>query len=193
MLYAGEDPALPDRAMKGRIAPPDSVRREGSQRYDNRMLNPRLLLVSVALWISWACPPGFADAPPPGIALDEPVADRALLDRIVAEGDRLIAAGKTAPAAALAEQLSRTKALAPVPAEAKALDAEEVYERARRATLVIGSLYKCPRCAHTHCNPATGFVISDTGVAVTNYHVVAAMGTPQPAPGQNLTLVAMTS
>jgi hypothetical protein len=129
-------------------------------------------------------------------AADEPIADAELLARAVAEGDRLIAAGQTTPTATLAEQLSRKQAAVRLPAAdagAAPAGAEDVYERAKRATLVIGGLYKCPRCAHTHCNPASGFVITADGVAVTNYHVVAAKQDAQKGGGQDLTLVAMTA
>lgn len=121
--------------------------------------------------------------PPPGV---RPVDDRALMARIVAEGDRLIAAQGTAPMAALVEQLARKSAPVALPAEAAqpAADPEGVYERAHRATLVIGGLYKCDKCAHTHARPASGFVLTASGVAVTNYHVMDAK--------DNLTVVAMT-
>lgn len=121
--------------------------------------------------------------PPPGV---RPVDDRALMARIVAEGDRLIAAQGTAPMAALVEQLARKSASVALPAEPTqpAADPEGVYERAQRATLVIGGLYKCDKCAHTHARPASGFVLTASGVAVTNYHVMDAK--------DNLTVVAMT-
>lgn len=120
--------------------------------------------------------------PPPGVRT---VNDREVSARIVAEGDRMIAANGTTPMATLLEQLGRKSAPVALPEESPpAADPESVYERASRSTLVIGGLYKCDKCSHTHANCASGFVLTAGGVAVTNYHVVDAK--------QNMTLVAMT-
>lgn len=87
--------------------------------------------------------------------------------------------------ATLLEQLGRTSAKLALPAEAPpAADPESVYERASKSTLVIGGLYKCDKCSHTHANCASGFVLTAAGVAVTNYHVVDVK--------QNMTVVAAT-
>lgn len=126
--------------------------------------------------------PAVDAPPPPGVRT---VNDRDLVARICAEGDRMIAAGATTPMATLLEQLKRTSAQLALPAEAPpAADPESVYERASKSTLVVGGLYKCDKCAHTHANCASGFVLTASGVAVTNYHVVDAK--------QNMTVVAAT-
>lgn len=48
----------------------------------------------------------------------------------------------------------------------------EIYQQARKATVLIGNAYKCNRCDLTHLNSATGFFIDKSGILVTNYHVL---------------------
>ena len=54
----------------------------------------------------------------------------------------------------------------------KKLTSPAVYEKASRSTVIIGSAYLCPRCSNTHINNATGYIIAEEGVVVTNAHVV---------------------
>jgi len=54
----------------------------------------------------------------------------------------------------------------------KKLHANQIYERASAATVIISGACLCSKCSHTHINPATGYFISQDGVCVTNYHVV---------------------
>jgi hypothetical protein len=67
----------------------------------------------------------------------------------------------------------------------KPLAPGELYERCKKSVLVMGGVYKCEKCGRNHVSPATGFVLSESGAIVTNYHVVS---NPK-----NLTLVAMTA
>lgn len=48
----------------------------------------------------------------------------------------------------------------------------QLYSYARKATVIVGSTYRCSKCAHTHVNPASGYIIDKSGVVVTNYHVL---------------------
>ncbi|MCR8668927.1 serine protease [Aestuariibaculum sp. M13] len=50
----------------------------------------------------------------------------------------------------------------------------EIYNYLQVSTMVIGSAYLCERCPNIHLNCATGFVIQEDGVVVTNYHVIDA-------------------
>ncbi|RFC43324.1 MAG: serine protease, S1-C subfamily, contains C-terminal PDZ domain [Verrucomicrobia bacterium] len=49
---------------------------------------------------------------------------------------------------------------------------QDVYRRAAPATLILGHLYKCGKCAKWHPSLAGGVVIDPSGIAVTNYHVL---------------------
>jgi serine protease Do len=54
----------------------------------------------------------------------------------------------------------------------------DIYQQARKATVLIGNAYKCNRCDLTHLNSATGFFIDKTGILVTNYHVLDMYANP---------------
>lgn len=60
--------------------------------------------------------------------------------------------------------------LAPVSKEK--LTASEIFDKAKHATVIMGSAYLCPHCSHTHVSNATGYIIATEGVVVTNYHVL---------------------
>ena len=50
----------------------------------------------------------------------------------------------------------------------------DVYQKRLDSVLCFGYIYKCDHCNLWHGNIAGGFVITDDGVAVTNYHVMDA-------------------
>ncbi|MEP3837697.1 MAG: serine protease [Algibacter sp.] len=51
----------------------------------------------------------------------------------------------------------------------------EMYHHLQKSTLYIGISYLCGKCPNVHLSAATGFVIHEDGIVVTNYHVI----TPQ--------------
>ena len=52
-----------------------------------------------------------------------------------------------------------------------------VYEHMVKSTIYIGELYNCGRCDRTHAGFAGGVMISEDGLALTNYHVMEARNT----------------
>jgi S1-C subfamily serine protease len=48
----------------------------------------------------------------------------------------------------------------------------EIYSLNKEGVLCLGNIYKCDKCDNWHGNIAGGFIISDDGLAVTNYHVM---------------------
>lgn len=52
------------------------------------------------------------------------------------------------------------------------LDTASVYERSKNSVLCFGNVFKCGKCSKWHSNIAGGFIISEDGLAVTNYHVM---------------------
>jgi S1-C subfamily serine protease len=48
----------------------------------------------------------------------------------------------------------------------------EMYNHLQKSTLYVGSSYLCDKCPNVHLNNASGFVIHEDGVIVTNYHVI---------------------
>lgn len=111
--------------------------------------------------------------------------DRQITGAIEAAATKLIADGKTAKLADLHAGLKTDVCLVGLakPQEAK-LTAAEIYDRCAPGVLVFSGIYKCNKCTNWHAAPASGFVISEDGVAVTNYHVVEK--------ATNETFVAMT-
>lgn len=52
------------------------------------------------------------------------------------------------------------------------LDEVKLYEYAKKATVLVGNAYLCPRCEHTHVGSSSGYAIAESGIVITNYHVV---------------------
>lgn len=59
------------------------------------------------------------------------------------------------------------------PATAAPLDGAEIYRRAAKASVLIGSAYKCDKCTKWHNTLASGFAVTADGVIATNHHVAA--------------------
>jgi S1-C subfamily serine protease len=113
------------------------------------------------------------------------VDDLQILRSLETQAARLLETGKTTPASDLVAQLGRASCdVQLAKPSGKPLAPEELYERSRKSVLIVAGLFKCEKCSRNHVAPATGFVIGESGVAVTNHHVV---NDPK-----NLTLVAMT-
>lgn len=99
---------------------------------------------------------------------------QAISQRFVSSADSLIALGKVSPAEQLKKSLAHptlgqfTMAVN----NKRDLHAREIYSKALQSTVIVGSAYLCPRCANTHVGNATGYIIGQEGIVVTNYHVV---------------------
>lgn len=111
--------------------------------------------------------------------------DRQIGGSIEAAATKLIADSKTAKVSQLHTGLKNEVCLVNLarPQEKK-LTAAELYDQCAPSVLVFSGIYKCTKCTNWHAAPASGFVISEDGIAVTNYHVVEK--------GNNETFVAMT-
>ena len=99
--------------------------------------------------------------------------DRQIASTIEASATKLIDQKKTTKATELLEQLQRDNCTVNlVKGQDKKLTAAQLYEQCAPSVLVFSGIYKCNKCTNWHAAPASGFVISEDGVAVTNYHVV---------------------
>ncbi len=111
--------------------------------------------------------------------------DRQITGAIESITTKLIDDNKTTKASLLIEQLTRDKCQLTLTEPGKeALTSAQVYEQCAASVLVFSGLYKCDKCTNWHAGPASGFVITEDGVAVTNHHVVDK--------ANNETFVAMT-
>lgn len=132
--------------------------------------------------------PGAKPAPaPPAQRLNLPgeVSDDRILDLLDAEAERLVSGGHTVRMKDLLGQLNRRSCsvVLPRPVPNK-LSASGVVARARAGVLVIGDLFKCRKCPRWHVGASSGFVLTESGVCVTCYHVANAP--------ESQTLIAMT-
>jgi len=97
--------------------------------------------------------------------------DSQILSRLSEQVGKLLQEKRIAPAAAIAEELktSRVKLSLPAP-NCAGMTAEEIYGKRAAGVLIVASLHDKPQL---HVHASSGFVLTATGVAVTNYHVMA--------------------
>ena len=71
------------------------------------------------------------------------------------------------------ETKSRCQVDLPPPSVSFPIQPEDVYRASREGVLCLGCIYKCDKCEHWHPHLAGGVLLTEDGVAVTNYHVMA--------------------
>jgi len=114
------------------------------------------------------------------------VDDQQVLETVTERGKALLESRKTTPMAELIGQLGRHHCKAQLHSPTgKTIAPADLYDTIRKSVVVLAGLYKCSRCGQIHSNAASGFFITESGIAVTNHHVVNSTS--------NLTLVAMTA
>jgi len=132
--------------------------------------------------------PGPKSAPaPPAQRLNLPgeISDERIEDLLDAAADKLIQSGQTVRMKDLLAQLNRRSCAVQLPRPLSGkLSAAELVARARAGVLVIGDLFKCKKCPRWHVGASSGFMLTDSGVCATCYHVV---NVPE-----SRTLIAMT-
>lgn len=81
--------------------------------------------------------------------------------------------GKAADTETLIEQLSRDKCSLKLSAKRTGkMSPAKVYRRFKDSVVAVSALYYCENCEKKHASVASGFIISESGVVVTNYHVL---------------------
>lgn len=127
---------------------------------------------------------------PPAQRLNLPgeISDERILEHLDAEADKLMKAGRTVKMTELLGQLNRRScsvSLPKPPAARPVAVAGDLVARGRLGLVAICDLYKCKKCPRWHVGASSGFMLTESGVCVTCYHVVNVPESP--------TLVAMTS
>lgn len=111
--------------------------------------------------------------------------DLQLVRRIELAASQMIAKKATTKASDLRKQLTNSKCKVDRPApKPGGTTSTTLYDQHRSSVLVMAGIFKCGKCSRWHARPASGFVISEDGKAVTNYHVMAG--------GNDETYVALT-
>ena len=140
------------------------------------MKSPRLLLLSAAVSVvAVGFRPGEAKqaAPPCYDLAGGRVEASTVLRSLTQELSASRAQGKTADRKELIGQLSRKRHKLVLRRKPKAkMSPVNIYRQHRRSVVVLGSLYRCPKCTKWHCSAASGFLLTASGVMVTSYHVV---------------------
>ena len=97
------------------------------------------------------------------------IEDEAIYNRLETEGRKLIDNQQIVPMSKLASQLTNTQCSATlVKPFRKSITDSELYTKNKNGVLVVGTLYKCSHCPNDHLRAATGFVIDESGLAVTS-------------------------
>lgn len=111
--------------------------------------------------------------------------DQAIKQSIERHGTTMLNDESATPNDTFQEQLQRTHAQVTLPDSQALLDnSDAIYDHASDGVIIVAGLYLCGRCDNYHAKCASGFLINEEGVAVTNHHVIKS--------DNNLTLVAMT-
>ena len=99
--------------------------------------------------------------------------DNGLRNKFISRMAEHLGRGKTVKGGELASQLDRKLfEMDCVTGSSASLPSADIYQRAVKSVVMIGTLYKCGRCENWHSGFSTGFVIGGDGIVVTNYHVV---------------------
>ena len=101
--------------------------------------------------------------------------DKALRSTFEKKMGELVKENEPTPYETLVEQLSRSSCKLDLPkVGTEVLSPSEIYQKRLNSTLMIGKLYRCSsdKCKKTHANLASGVVIHEDGIVLTNHHVV---------------------
>ncbi|CDF79557.1 serine protease [Formosa agariphila KMM 3901] len=94
-----------------------------------------------------------------------------------AEVDKLVAANLHTPFTKLEEDRTKNfevnSGVVITPTISAKKTGNQMYHHLQESTLYIGSSYLCDKCPNVHLSAASGFVIHEDGIIVTNYHVIA--------------------
>lgn len=138
-----------------------------SPQHPVKIRNTALLCLTLAL----STQSSFARETQAGVAVIDDKALRTDFEKKMAE---LVDSGEATPYATLTEQLKRSSCKLTLPATgSKTLTPAEIYQQRLKSTLLLGRLHHCSseKCKKTHVNIASGVVIREDGIVLTNYHV----------------------
>jgi len=118
---------------------------------------------------------GGAASIPPAKPLNLPgeISDDRILDSLDRAAEQLVRAGKIVKMSELLGQTQRRSCSVVLPKLSSArLSAAEWISRYRAGVVMVGDLYKCRKCPRWHVGVSSGFMLNETGVCATCFHVV---------------------
>jgi S1-C subfamily serine protease len=102
--------------------------------------------------------------------------DEAMKEKLVTEAKKRLEAKTLTPGDTLRSQLNRrTTQVTFVQPKTRPMPVGKQYEYGRSSVVIISAFYMCGKCSNLHMSTAAGFAVSEDGVFLTNYHVVANM------------------
>jgi len=102
------------------------------------------------------------------------VDDKAVIASFTKAMTELEESGKTIAASTLRGQLVRKSSpVEMAPPRTRVLTPGAIYEACRQSVVIVGGFYRCGKCTKLHATMASGFVVAESGIAVTSYHVIA--------------------
>jgi S1-C subfamily serine protease len=100
--------------------------------------------------------------------------DEAMKEKLVTEAKKRLEAKTLTPGDTLRSQLNRrTTQVTFVQPKTRPMPVGKQYEYGRSSVVIISAFYMCGKCSNLHMSTAAGFAVSEDGVFLTNYHVVA--------------------
>lgn len=93
----------------------------------------------------------------------------------------------------LAENLNKKVKIKKLAPHKIVLNAEQIAAQLKASTLIVGDAYLCGRCDNTHVSAASGYVIDESGIFVTNHHVIESYTKEAEGGQEKLSLQVMTS
>lgn len=100
------------------------------------------------------------------------IIDEKIFLRIDSVSKELMEDKATTDIPTLVSQLERTdfKMILPEMKD-EPLNPSVLFQEAKPGVLVVATIYRCEHCPNNHIRAASGFVIAEGGIAVTNYHL----------------------
>lgn len=110
----------------------------------------------------------------PVLNLDGEIHDQQILALLSKHGEGLVKEGSATPTEKLIDQLDRKTCKLKLPKpNRKRLSAAELHEKSRAGVVIVAQPYNCGRCERTHCQIASGFMLTSDGAFTTSYHVLS--------------------
>ena len=106
----------------------------------------------------------------------EAVSNQQIYRYIESQGEELVAAQPEDAVETLYESLDSAASTCQLRIESltssSSVEKDELYQHMVKSSLYVGELYDCGRCDRTHAGFSGGVLISEDGLALTNYHVL---------------------